>query len=916
VTVDRLVDVLWGDRPPPDAAGKVHVAVSRLRRLLADAGAEDPSDSAGLIVHRGGRYALAVSAPVDVDEAAADLDSGRRSLSAGRPEQAAEQLDRALRRWQGSPLADVTAHLQAAEGPGLTELHVAVQEESAQAALAMGRYDPAIAALRRLLAGNPLRERPYAMLVTVLGRTGRLAEASAVYDTARHRLAAELGISPGRELRQAYETALREPDLSAPPVNGTVASTAAAVAADQPAPPRLPAQPPLPAPPRLPAPTRLPAQPAFFVGRDADLRQLEAQLVRTDARAPRRVLITGVGGVGKTALALWWSHQVGDRFPDGRIMVDLRGYDADRAPLQVHEAVTQVLAALRVPPREIPPDEDAALGLYYDIMYRRSVLLVLDNAHSSTQVRPLLPPGTGCFALVTSRDRLTGLVAHDGAYTMNLSTLDPAAAGRLIGEVAGRAFPASDVAELARLCGNLPLALRIAGARLAVDRRLSPVGLADDLADEDLRISGLTVDRDDLGVRVTFAASYRRLPPTVARAFRRIGGAPCDELTPASVAALLDVPPADVRGPIDELVEAGLLQVIGVDRYSAHDLLRLYARERATAEDTPDDLDAAHARLVGRYLDAADRSDRVLRPMRNRPPCTISHPPAHPVTFADQDAAMAWLDAEYGNLAAITAYAARRGWHEATWQLAECLHGYHYRSSRFTDWLVMLDLGLQAAVALGDRYAEGRMHGGFGIVLSELQRYDDAIEHLLVTLEIAEDSGDPMALGRAHGVLSGACGMARRFDECEHHTREAYRYYCESGEVAGQVTALLNLGTLMVDRQRYPEAATILEGVLADSAGLLDGEQEYAEIYTALVDAYAGSGRPSEALATGQRGVAEARRRGYRSGEAKVLRALARCQAGDDPAAARTSLLRALDLYRELDHPAAEDVRLELAKLA
>jgi DNA-binding SARP family transcriptional activator len=612
VSTVRLVDAVWGPRPPSRAVNTVQAYVMRLRRLL---GGDLGSDLGGdIVLTRDRGYELAVDGDhVDAVVFERMVSAARRDLADGQAASAEARLSAALDLWRGPVLADVPAvECLTWRADQLEQIQLAAQEQHMAALLALDRSAEAVEVLHRLVDAAPLREQRWALLVRALDRCGRRAEALDAFQRARRVLRDELGLEPGPELRE-LQRAILSSDPSAHSVR----------------------------------PAQLPSDTAGFVGRVEHLARLD-DLVRDDpGRSPSPVVsvVSGAAGTGKTALAVHWAHGVRDRFPDGQLYLNLRGY-ASETPVRPLEALGRVLAALGVAAEQIPSDVEEASALYRSLLADRRVLVLLDNARDPEQVRPLLPGGAGCLTLVTSRDRLGGLVARDGASGLVVGVLDDrearAVLTRLLGPARVDAEPEA-TAEVVRLCGNLPLALRIAAARLS-ERPDAPVAeLAGLLAGD--RLGGLDVYGDTdpgVAVRAAFDLSYRGQPADARRLFRLLGLAPGADVTAATAGALAGQDAVTTLRTLDRLASANLIAESAPGRYAVHDLLREYAAERAAAEESPAERAAALDRLYARYL-------------------------AH---------AGAWIDAERANVVSAVAHAAEHGPHEAAWLLADAMRGY------------------------------------------------------------------------------------------------------------------------------------------------------------------------------------------------------------------------------------------------
>jgi DNA-binding SARP family transcriptional activator len=557
---DRLIHELWADEPPRAALVTVQGYVRRLRRLLGHG-------RSGPLLTRGRGYELVVN-DGDVDAAVFDglVDHGLGRRAGGMPDRAAVELSQALALWRGAALADVPAGPTVmAEAARLEQRRLTAVEERLDALLDLGRHTDAATELRELVARAPLRERLHVLRMRSLHRCGRPADALAAYDQARHVLVTELGLEPGAELRRLREHILvkeRKPSTG---------------------------------------PAQLPAGVGRFTGREADLARLSTLAHRG---GPMVICtIAGPAGVGKTALAVHWAHRARPEFPDGQLYVDLRGYGPDR-PLRAVDALAHFLTALGVPAATVPRDVEAAAGLYRTLLSGKRVLVLIDNAGDPGQVRPLLPGSRDCLVLVTSRDQLRGLAARDGAVRLDLDPLGQDEAirllTRLIGPDRGRATPEL-VAELAGLCGRLPLALRIVAANLAARPHRPLADLAAELAAGD-RLSALAVTGDPKSaVRVAFDHSYVLLPAALRRLFRLLGLAPGADITVPAAAALAGIAPAEAADLLDALAAANLVKRRPPDRYAMHDLIRRYAAELAGEPDLEADGRAALARLREHY---------------------------------------------------------------------------------------------------------------------------------------------------------------------------------------------------------------------------------------------------------------------------------------------------------------------------
>ncbi|MFL6145455.1 MAG: BTAD domain-containing putative transcriptional regulator [Labedaea sp.] len=717
VSTERLVDAVWADRAPRRAVNTVQAYVMRLRRLLGD-------DRGSLIVTRGGGYELrAVDDHVDAVLFERLVGMGKRELDRGRPETGAGRLAKALALWHGPVLADVPASAELApRAAQLEQVRLAAEEDHSAALLELGRHAEVVENLRRLVQDSPLREQRWALLISALDRCGRRADALDAYQRARRLLREELGLEPGPQLRQAQRTIL---------------------AADAPRPPVVTA--------RLPVvPAQLPPDVVGFTGRDEDLAWLDG-LLHTEGDEPATAVVIaavgGMAGVGKTALVVHWAHRVRHRFADGQLYVNLRGYAAD-SPVRPIQALARFLRALGVPPDHVPSDVDEAATAYRSLVASRRILVVLDNARDPGQVRPLLPGGPGCLALVTSRDRLDGLVARDGAFPLTLGGLTGDEASSLLVRLLGTDRVGTEpdaVAELAALCGNLPLALRIAAAKLSASPHTRIDEYTERLGED--RLEGLQTDGD--GVRAAVDVSYAALPGDARRLLRLLSLISGPDLTVASAAALTGGQLRGAAATLDRLATAHLIDKHAPGRYGMHDLLRHYAAERAAAEESETGRHAALDRLHEHYQRQVSGAAALLYPGILRLP----QPETAPAAFATKSAALTWLDTERANLVATIVHTARCGPREVAWRLVDGLRGYFIHRMHLVDWHVAAEAALAAADADGDQHGLTTTHLGLASLHLVRERPAEAIHHYRRAVDHAERAGWPLGSAAALGNI-------------------------------------------------------------------------------------------------------------------------------------------------------------------
>jgi DNA-binding SARP family transcriptional activator/Flp pilus assembly protein TadD len=845
VSTSRLVEALWAGAEPPTARAQIHTLMTALRRTIREATGSDP------IASRPGGYTLVVEpGQCDLEEFTDLAERGRRALTDGQPGQAAEQLRQALSLWRGPALDGITAPFAEAASAMLEQQRLAAHEDLAEVELALGRHADLAPELAPLVDTNPLRERLTGQLMLALYRSGRPADALAVARKLRRLLADEQGLDPGRALTNLERAILR-------------ADPALDLASADPALPRSPAQ--------------LPATPAHFVGRGGELKQLDALLPRGDG-GPSAILLTaidGSGGVGKTALAVYWAQQIRDRFPDGQLYINLHGYSTI-APLRPIDALARFLRALDVPAQKIPSDLDEAASLYRSLLADRRMLVLLDNAHTPHQVRPLLPGTPGSLTLITSRDRLSGLVARDGMPRVNLDVLTAAESVTLLERIIGTDRVAAEpqaAAALAAAGAYLPLALRVTAAQLAdhPTRRL-----ADHLAQlrEGNRLATLEIDGDeDASVRATFDLSYAALPAQAQRLFRVLGLAPGPDFTADTAATLLDTTP-DHAGPLlDLLANAHLIQQHAPGRYTFHDLLRLYAKHRAEAEDPDPDRRRALRRLLDRYLHISDAAARLLHPRMLRLPV----PPRSttmPLPFTDNPGALAWLDAERPNLIAAITHTADHGPHDIAWLLADALRGDFYIRRHTTDWFT----AAQAAIAAADRYAGAHEQAvtrfSLGLAYVSVNDTDRAIDQYTQALNLARQAHWDTAESAFTNNLGVAYLTAERLDaaaECFTAGLVLARRLADTNAEAN------SLGNLALVHEELGQLETSLDYVhqALTLYRTLGSTAKQAIAHNNLGGGYRTLGRSSDALKHLTEAVRLHRQTGNRDGEGDALNNLA-----------------------------------------
>jgi DNA-binding SARP family transcriptional activator len=589
VSRDQIIDGVWGGDSPPRAANAVHTYVAGLRRALEPGRTHRGQER--LLVSTGPGYLLRLGCGgLDVELFERSLNQAREQWGSGDLLAATSSFGEALALWRGLPFPGVRGPFAEAERDRLGELRLTAIEDRAEVMLAAGRHAEIVAGLSDLTRDQPLRERAHGLRMLALYRSGRQAEALEAFTGIRRLLIDELGVEPNPRLQRLHQRILTgdaelgPPRPTAPPTHHITAATGSAPEPDHGGE----------GDPSGQIPQQLPREASGFTGRHAELARLHDQLLAQEAEPSGAAavigVISGTAGVGKTSLAVHWAHRVASRFPDGQLHVNLRGFDPRQAPLSPGDALSHLLRGITVAAQRIPGDVDDQAAMLRTLLARKRMLLLLDNAATARQLRPLLPGSPHCLVLVTSRNDLAGLVARDGAHRIPLEVLSTdesvALLARVIGAQRVEAEPGAAV-ELARLCGGLPLALRIAAERAAGHPRQTTLAeLAAELAVENRRLDALAAGEDeDTAVRDVFSWSYRVLAPQPARMFRLLGLHTGPELSASAAAALANSTTARVRPLLTTLVRRNLLQEVARDRYRLHELLRIYAAEHLTGED-------------------------------------------------------------------------------------------------------------------------------------------------------------------------------------------------------------------------------------------------------------------------------------------------------------------------------------------
>jgi DNA-binding SARP family transcriptional activator len=905
VSVDALVDRVWGESPPQQARRSLQAHIARIRRALEQAAAAEsvPAPAAGQLLVRGaGGYR------VDVDPDQVDLLRFRAILTRCRSATLAAgtraaALREALRLWRGEPLAGIGGSWADRMRRTMRNEHIDAVVAWATAEIRIGNAAATIGPLTDLTAEHPLGEAAAATLMRALYAAGRPSDALGQYARIRQNLRDELGIDPGPELHAIHQAVLRR-DL--PAVTGRAAAE------------------PLPTPSQAPrqVPAQLPADVPTFTGRLEELAELGHILAEVDrSTAPVIAFLTGTAGVGKTALAVHWGHLVRQRFPDGQLYLDLRGYDPEQ-PVPPADALAAFLTVLAPGGPEIPLGVEERAARYRTEIATRQMLIVLDNVATVEQVRPLLPGTSSCLVVVTSRDSLAGLVALHGARRVNLDLLPAPDAITLLRRLIGDRVDAEPAAAaaLADRCVRLPLPLRLA-AELAASRPSATLSeLVAELHERQRALDLLSGSGDRrAAVRAVFSWSIQQLSPDAAHAFVVLGAHPAPTFDAYALAALTGGDLAAVRQLLHVLARAHLVHPVGPARYGMHDLLRAYAARLAADPDGrpyPIDVDVSAAlnRVHDYYLGTAAIAMERLYPGESARRPSVP-PPATPTPdLTDQVTARTWLDTELSGLEAVAAHGAAHGWPAHTVRLSAVLFRY-LDGARETAGLNIHGHARAAARATGDRVGEAAALNGLGGMHMMAGRHAAAVEHLQLAFDLYRAEDDQLGQARALGNLgmvderTGRYGNAARHleaalagvgrmgggptieahlltrlgamearlgrdDSARNHLGRALSLHRQAGHRFGEAWALTGLGELEASAGRLDRAAD-LHGQALTLFGQLGHRNSEAWAMDGLGKVETMRGRYDQAAGHHQQALTLFREQGDRAGEAWALNGLA-----------------------------------------
>jgi len=888
VSVDQLIDVVWGEAAPATARNTLQSHVSYLRTVL------------------GGKTAIRAQPPGYVLELRDGTDVLRvRQLmrlagQAASPAEQARQLAAALSLWRGEPLADVAgvSWLDGQAEP-LRMLRVDVARALSDARLAAGEHRELIPSLEPLAAERPLDEQVQAQLMLALYRSGRQADALAVYQRTRRALADQLGVDPSQSLRDLEVAILRQDpalDVAAKPTRPGRGAAA------------------------VPVPAQVPSGPPF-AGRRDELASLDA-LLPTPSGTPEDgpggaaiSVLSGTAGIGKTALAVHWARRVSARFPDGQLFASLRGFDPAGAALDPGDALRGFLEAFGIPEARIPADLAGQAGLYRSVLAGKRVLVVLDNAKDEQQVRPLLPASYGCVAVVTSRNQLVGLVATEGANPLTLDLLSPDDARELLTGRLGTTRVTSEpaaVSDIIDRCARLPLALTVAAARASTAPHLPLAAIASELRGASRALDSFYVGDTAADVRTVLSWSYRALTGAAARLFRLLGLHPGPDISLAAAASLGGLRPDQARDVLAELARSHLLAEHQPGRYAFHDLLRAYAGEQVVKHDSQQVRAAAVRRLLDHYLHGAYASALLIEPSLDRltlgeaEPGTVLAEPAEP---AD---AMAWFAAEDAGILGAVRLAAGGGLATHAWQLAWIVSSYFLRRGQWEDNTAAQQAALGAARAAGDVPGEAHATHGLANGYARSGRFDLAVPEYERALGLGRATGDLAGQAHIQASLAWIAERQERLTDAVAHAAQALALHQAAGNRTAEAAGLNDLGFCYARMGNFQEALSYCERGLAICREVGERNWEAATL-DSLGLIHDGLGDGDRAVACYGQAATIYRDLGDRFNEADTLMSLGDTLArAGGAAAARDKWAQALRIFHEIGHPDGDEARARL----
>jgi DNA-binding SARP family transcriptional activator/tetratricopeptide (TPR) repeat protein len=895
---DEVAEAVWDGDPPPAAATTLRSYVMRVRRVLGGVGERIETFPPGY------RINLDASRELDAAVFSALWGKGHAAARGGDWDQVSSGLSAGLSLWRGTPLQDVPSEvLRRDHLPGLAELHVQATELRLEAQFKHGRPAEAIPGLHNLVIEHPLRERPHALLMAALAACDRRAEALQVFRDLRSVLDTELGVEPGQELQDLHREIL--------------------IASGSPPAAHRAGRPQANAGPNTPAPWMLPADISDFTGREAQVSRLLHDLSGgTSGRSPTVVVssIAGMGGIGKTTFAVHVAHLVRRHYLDGQLFANLRG--AAPVPAEPGPVLGMFLRQLGVDPALLPVDTDERSALFRSLLAGRRVLIVLDDARDAAQLAPLIPGTAGCAVLATMRNRVVGL---PGTTHLDLDALSRQDSYTFLSAIAGAGRVAAEpdaVSEILAACADLPLAIRLVGARL-VSR---PTWRIRDLADRLQAARCKKLDElnfGDQGVRASFEVSYGGLsrrdgaPASSARAFQLLGLWTGKDISLSAAASLLGMECGEAELTLEYLVDMCLAQSPQPGRYSMHDLVRAFAAERAEQELDEPARSAAISRLITWYTLTASAADTILAPQR----CRVAAEPmagvAPPSRLRSRADAIEWGENEHANLVSASHLSRAADLRPLAWQLPTALWSFFRLQRHLRSLLVTQEAALSSALAARDESAEAMVRNNLAIALLETGRHQDAFEHLNICLSIRSSQDDQAGIASTLNNLGVASMEAGQPDTATEYLLRSLKYREAAGDIRQQADIHANLGNIYLLLGRFPEAITECEA----AEKLMEHEahvgETLAETLAIASKAHHQAGDLDQARSRAEQVVAIQREMRDQHGLAGSLQRLGAIHRDrGDLNSARRAWMDAVDILRKLDDPAANQVETLLAALA
>ncbi|HWO66092.1 MAG TPA: BTAD domain-containing putative transcriptional regulator [Umezawaea sp.] len=899
VSLGELVDLMWDESAPTSAVNVVHRSVGLLRRMLEPG---LPPRAAGTwLLRKAGGYQLGV------DERSLDLlrfralaaEAGRLA-SSGDHVGAVPVFAEALTLWRGRCADGLDVGSRAAAlFTAIDNERLALARDAAETARKAGTAEELLPALRAVAAQARLDEALQAQVMLLLAAAGHQAEALGIYQVVRTHLSDELGIGPGPALREAHHRILAQEVVPAAPEPVRAEAASAFRAGLRPA--------------------QLPSDLPAFTGRRAVLAELRALAPVDPTAAGSTVIcaIDGMPGTGKTTLAVHLAHTLADRYPDGQLYVNLRGFDLSGEVMDPAEALRGFLGALDVLPTRMPSTVDEQTGLYRSLTAGKRMLVVLDNARDANQVRPLLPGSASCLVIVTSRDRLTGLMATDGAHLVSLDVLGrEEARENLVRRIGARRVGAEPhaVDDVVRFCAGLPLALSLVAARAAAHPGFPLAAIADELRDTEGSLDAFG-DGSSGDVRTVFSWSYRMLGDRAARLFRLLSLHIGPDISLAAAASLLGADVKETRGLLVELVRGRLVTEHVPRRFAAHELIQVYAAELSRDLDSDADREAALERLLDHYRQTAHRANLLLKPRMVPDPPAAPLPGVRPEAVEDDEQATRWMTAEHQVLTAVVRHAVANGGAAYARGVALSMQQHFQYQGLWHEWDAIMSAVVAASEIEGDPLGRALAMRSLAGARHYLGRQSEAVSLLNRTQEIFRGLGLTYEQAHVHSGLGSILARGNRFAESAYHHERAHGLYEEAGDRHGQANSLQGIAWARSHLGDHVEAVALTRKAMDVFRELGDGNGE-GNCWVVLAESYRLRGRFDRAIAYRRRAIDLYRKANIPVYEAEELMELGdtMMEAGDR-SGARESWLRALTILEELKLPATQQITDRLLDL-